>query len=107
MFPFYQNLNINTYIAKTRTEGSAGHDTSYRAQVDYAADRYGLQLEQLFLNDRFDPEVGFTTRSAFRRSSAFARFSPRPASIKAIRKFTWDATYNYITSPSGQRLTKK
>ena len=45
---------------------------------------------------------GFVRRSAFKRDSAFVRFSPRPASIKAVRKFTWDATYDYITDTGGR-----
>lgn len=101
-FSFYENLNVNLYLAKTKTEGVAGRDTSYRAQVDYAADKYGLQLEQLFLDDQFDPQVGFAVRKAFRRSSAFVRYSPRPKSLKGLRKISYDATYNYIASPSGQ-----
>ena len=102
VFSFYENLNVNTYVAKTRTGGSAGRDGSYRVQLDYAADRYGLQLEHNFLDERFNPEVGFIRRRAFRRSSTFIRFSPRPVSIKAVRKFTWDATYDYITDVDGQ-----
>ena len=101
-FSFFQNLSINTYFAKTKSEGPGGRDTSYRAHLDYGADRYGVVLEHLFLDERFTPEVGFVRRSAFRRSSGYLRFSPRPASIKAVRKFTWDATYDYITSPDGR-----
>ena len=102
VFSFYQNLSINTYLAKTKTDGTAGHDMSYRAQFDYGGDRYGLQLEHMFLDDHFNPDVGFVRRSAFRRNSAFVRFSPRPASITAVRKFTWDATYDHITDTGGR-----
>ena len=102
VFSFYQNLNINTYLAKSQSAGPSGSDMSYRAQLDYSADRYGVQLEQLLLDDRFIPDVGFARRTAFRRSSGYLRFSPRPVSIKSIRKFTWDATYDYITTPDGR-----
>lgn len=102
VFSFFQSLNINTYIAKTRTDGLAAHDLSYRAQLDYGADRYGFQLEHMLMDDRFNPEVGFVRRSAFRRNSAYARFSPRPTSMKSVRKFIWEATYDYITTPSGR-----
>ena len=43
-FAFYDNLNINTYWAETRTPGLGGDTVSYRTQLDYNGDRYGLQL---------------------------------------------------------------
>ena len=102
VFSFYENLSINTYVAKTTSTGREGDDTSYRAQLDYNADRYGLQLEHMLLGDNFNPEVGFVRRTAFRRDSAFVRFSPRPKASTTIRRFTWDATFDYITDTAGQ-----
>lgn len=102
VFSFYENVNINAYLAKANTEGAGGHDLSYRAQLDYNADRYGLQLEHMFLDDRFVPDIGFVRRTAFRRDSAFVRFSPRPRSIKAVRKLIYDSTFEYITDTSGK-----
>jgi hypothetical protein len=101
LFSFYQNLNINTYFARTETPGASGNDTSYRAQLDYAADRYGVQLERLVLDERFNPEIGFLRRSAFARNSTYLRYSPRPQSIAAVRKFTWDFQYDYVTNRRG------
>jgi hypothetical protein len=75
---------------------------SYRAQLDYNADRYGLQLEHLFVDRHFNPDIGFLRREAFRRNSVFVRFSPRPESIESVRKFTWDAAFDYITDPDGR-----
>jgi hypothetical protein len=102
VFSFYQNLNVNMYLARTETPGGSGKDTSYRAQLDYNADRYGLQLERLALDERFNPDVGFLRRSAFIRNSSYLRFSPRPRSIAAVRKFIWDAQFDYITDPNGR-----
>jgi Domain of unknown function (DUF5916) len=101
VFSFYQNLNFNTYIAKTALAGSSSDSLSYRAQLDYNADRYGVQVERVLADRNFNPEVGFMRRLAFQRDSAYLRFSPRPASIPAVRKFVWDVAYDYITSPSG------
>ncbi len=100
-FSFFQNLNLNTYLAKTTTPGLEGRDWSSRAQLDYNADRYGLQVEDLFVDDHFNPDVGFLQRKAFHRRSAYARFSPRPAAMAAVRKFTYDLDYQYITDPDG------
>jgi hypothetical protein len=102
VFGFFQNLNVNTYVAKSDTPGWSSHDWSYRAQLDYNADRYGLQIERLSVDPQFNPDVGFLARTAFRRNSGYARFSPRPASIRSVRKFNWDLNIDYITDPDGR-----
>ncbi len=95
-FAFFDNLSINSYWATTRTGGVSGRDTSYRAQLDYAGDRYGVQLEQLNVGAHFRPDVGFVRRDDMRRSSAQFRFSPRPRSNRVIRRLSWTASGTYI-----------
>ena len=95
-FAFYDNLNINTYWAKTQTPTLPEDDISYRGQLDYNGDRYGLQLERLVVGDSFNPEVGFVQRDDFERSFGLFRFSPRPQSIAAIRKLIWEGRVDYF-----------
>jgi Domain of unknown function (DUF5916) len=112
---FYQNLNIRGYWARTwtpgltRAEGLRHSDASYRAELDYAADRYGLQVEQMSVGREFNPEVGFLRREDFRRTFALARFSPRPSAafFKAVRKFNYEASLDYITNPEGDLETRE
>jgi hypothetical protein len=107
-FAFYDNLRMNAYYARSRTSALPGatDEASYIGRLDYEADRYGLRLEHLYVGEDFDPDIGFLRRSAFRRSFAKARFSPRPASIESVRKFTWEATLDYITDPEGRLETR-
>ena len=110
-FVFYQNLQLNAYYAMTRTNlsdgGTTGDDNaSYTGKFDYGGDRYGLILEHLYVGEQFQPELGFLRREAFRRSYAQGRFSPRPRSIDAIRRFVWQADFEYITNPDGLLETK-
>jgi TolB-like protein len=96
-FAFFDVLTINGYWAETRTPELDGDAVSYRTQLDYNGDRYGLQLERLVVGKDFNPEVGFLRRSAFERSFVSARFSPRPMAIAAIRKLSWSGRVDYIT----------
>ena len=105
-FAFYDNVRINTYWAKTQTRGFED-DVSYRAQFDYAADRYGLQVERLVVGTDFNPDVGFLQRDDFERSFGSFRFSPRPRSIAAIRKFSWSGQLDYITDRAGVLDTRE
>jgi len=106
-FGFFTNLSINTYWARSRTNGLTGNDHSYRAQLDYAGDRYGLQVEHLAVGEHFNPEVGFLRRRDMRRSFGQVRFSPRPANIPAVRKFSWTGSLAYIENMAGRLETRE
>jgi len=106
-FAFHDNLVINTYWATTRTPGVAGDDTSYRGQFDYNADRYGLQAERLVVGDKFNPEIGFVRRDNMQRNYAQARFSPRPASIAAIRRFWFSTSLTHVQDGAGVLETRE
>ena len=104
---FYDTLSFDGYWAKSRTTGRRGRDTSYQAGFRYNGDRYGASIERLFVDTRFAPEIGFVRRRDFRRSSGSLRFSPRPQSIASVRKFSWEASYNYITDAAGMVETRE
>ena len=97
VFSFYDNLNINTWWAKTGTPGLGDDDESYQAQLDYNGDLYGVQAERLVVGDAFNPEVGFVRRDDFERNFGFFRFSPRPRSIAAVRRFSFQGQFDYTT----------
>ena len=106
IFSFYENLHVNTYWAKTQTPGLRDDDVSYRMQLDYSGDRYGVQAERLVVGGNFNPEVGFLRRDDFERSFGSFRFSPRPQSIAAIRKLIWEGEVGYITDRAGVLETR-
>ena len=106
-FSFYDNLNFGGYLARTSSPGLEGDDRSYQAQFSYNSDRYGFQVSHLLVGENFNPEVGFLRRDDFRRTFASAYFSPRPASIQAIRQFTWQADFDYIENGAGVVETRE
>ena len=107
VFGFYDDVTINTHWARTRTEGLEGDDTSYRGQLDYAGDRYGVQLEHLLVGDAFNPEVGFVRRRDMRRSFGQFRFSPRPQSVAFVRRLVWQASMAYVEDLAGVVETRQ
>jgi hypothetical protein len=100
-FGLSDDLSLGAYWARTATTAIRGDDQSYQGRFDYSADRYGARVEHLMVGGNFNPEVGFTRRTDFRRSFAEMRFSPRPAGIRSIRKFTWSGSGEYIESGAG------
>ncbi len=92
-----QELTINAYVAKSDTPGLDDRDTSYRGRLEYASDRYGLQVEQLVVGTNFNPDVGLLRREDFQRSFAEGRFSRRPGGGSWLRKWNAIGSLDYIT----------
>jgi Domain of unknown function (DUF5916) len=106
-FSFYETIRLDAYLAGTRTEGRGGDDLSYRGFFEYNGDRYGLQAERLVVEPNFLPEIGFVRRSDIRRNFGQLRFSPRPASLAHVRKFTALASLNYVTNNQDRLDTRE
>ena len=106
-FAFFSNLAINTYWARTETTGRSGQNTSYRTQLDYTGDRYGLQIDRLAVGDNFDPGVGYVRRADMRRTFGQARFSPRPRSSTVVRKYFWAGAIALIEDGSGRLQSRE
>jgi hypothetical protein len=102
-FSFGNDLNVNTYVARTETNGRRGNDLSYRGEFNYAGDRYGLRVERLVLQENFNPEVGFVRRPDIRKLAGTVRFSPRPRQSRIVRRFLTEATGTYIENHLGRR----
>jgi hypothetical protein len=103
VFAFYQNLLVNTYWARTVSDGRTGEDTSYRAQLDYTGDRYGLQVEQLGIGRNFNPEIGFVRRNDIRKSFGLVRFSPRTTRFTSVRKFFVSSSFQHLENSAGRK----
>ena len=102
-FSFFDNLQINTFWARSDTPGRrSGNDTSYRAQLNYDADRYGAQLERVTVGEAFNPGLGFVRRPDMRRTYGVLRFSPRPAGRTPIRKFRYQTNAGFIEDNTGR-----
>ncbi|MEO5568767.1 MAG: DUF5916 domain-containing protein, partial [Gemmatimonadaceae bacterium] len=101
-FGLARDVTVGTYWARTNSQGLNGNDQSWQGRFDYSADRYGARAEVLEVGKNFRPDVGFVRRTDFRRSYGELRFSPRPKSITAVRKFTGTAAGDYVENGAGQ-----
>ena len=105
-FAFFSNLSITSYWAQTQAAGRGDHNESYRAQLDYAGDRYGIQAERLVVGRDFAPDIGFVRRSDMRKTYAQARFSPRPRGSRRVRKRSAVGQYTYIDDDARRLSTR-
>ena len=105
-FSFHDNVNLYGYYARTNTPGLEGDDESYQAAFSYEGDLYGLLVDHLLVGGNFNPEVGFMRREDFRRTYAYAQFSPRPEGVAAVRQFTWAGSLDYVENGAGRLETR-
>jgi hypothetical protein len=105
-FSFFQNVGLSAYYARTDTPGLRGDNTSYQGLLDYGGDRVGAHIEYLKVGRNFNPEVGFISRVNFGRTYGTLRFSPRPRTIKAVRKLIYQAGFDNFTNGDGAVETR-
>ena len=104
VFSFFEHLNINSFIAGTHTAGLRDNASSYRVQLEYNADRYGLVLENMMIGKDFNPEAGYVRRTDVLRNMAQVRFSPRPRSSRIVRRYEYSASIDHFTRLSDGQL---
>ncbi len=104
VFSFFEHLNLNTFVAGTHTAGLRDNANSYRAQLEYNADRYGLVLENMMIGKDFNPEVGYVRRVDVLRNMAQVRFSPRPRSSRTVRRYEYSTSVDHFTRLSDGQL---
>jgi hypothetical protein len=106
-FGFYENLDLGAYWARTESAGPTGDDESWQAAASWQGDRYGASASRLEVGADFNPEIGFLRRSDFAKTAGSLRFSPRPASIRVIRKLTWEAGVDHFDDGGGRMQSRR
>jgi len=72
------NLLLSAWAAQTSTPGLNGRDEAFAAKAAYDSAEWAYRLEYGQVGADFNPEVGFLSRSDFRRVSAFLMRRIRP-----------------------------
>ncbi len=73
-----ENLILSAWAAKTATPGLAGRDDAYALKADYDSATWAYRLNYTEVGGDFNPEVGFLSRSEYKRIEAFAMRRIRP-----------------------------
>jgi hypothetical protein len=73
-----ENLVLQAWAAKSSTPGLDGRDEAYSAKAVYSSAKWAYRLGYGQVGEDFNPEVGFLSRSNFRRAEAFVMRRIRP-----------------------------
>ncbi len=106
-FAFLENLSLGAYWARTEEPGVAADNESWQAAASWEGDRYGASASRLEVGAGFDPGIGFLRRSDFAKTAGSLRFSPRPMSVEAIRKLSWETGVDHFTDGTGSLESRR
>ena len=87
------NLLLSAWAAKTSTPGLNGRDEAFAAKAAYDSAKWAYRLEYGQVGEDFNPEVGFLSRSDFRRVSAFLMRRIRPQDMWGLLEIRPHVSY--------------
>jgi hypothetical protein len=94
-------LNVQTFYARTATDGPGGDGSAYRLGWDYQTDGWGLTGSAIGVSPDAQADLGFIGRTDMRRYEAFTRTTQRPG-VLGLRKIDLFAFGNLITRWDGR-----
>jgi uncharacterized protein DUF5916 len=98
-----RNLDVSLYGLKSWTEGIAGDDLAYGAEVAYPNDEWEARLLARVVQEDFRPALGFVQRPGTRRYAGTLFWNPRPHT--KVRQLGFGGSFDVFTEPEGQAQT--
>lgn len=93
-FRFFENLQLQMFVARTSTPGLRGEDWSWRGRAFFDNDFISAELAHLDVGRNFNPEIGFVPRLDQRTSTANIQIKPRPKH-GPVRQFQFSSRIDY------------
>ena len=93
-FRFFDNLILQSFVAKTNTPYLHGEDWSWRGRAAYDDDFFAIELAHLDVGKNFNPEIGFVPRLDQRSTTANFQIKPRPKH-GPVRQFQFSSRIDY------------
>jgi len=112
-FPVTDNFSFFAVGAGTLSPDEAGSPSRNRnnfagnAGFNYNSDLWGYGLSFLDIEEKFNPEMGFITRTDIKRTAASLEYSPRPQQWRSIRQLEFNLRGNYQTDHNNFMLNRE
>jgi len=88
-----ENTIIQAWAAKTDTPGLEGDDHAYSIEANYDSAQWSHSLEYTEIGEDFNPEVGFLSRTEYRKVSGFSMIRIRPDDMWGLLEIRPHASY--------------
>ena len=102
-----QNLSLTGYFLHTTNPFDTGKGDAFGAELSYPNDPVYSSLEYVEVQDNYDPAVGFTRRTGFRKLQPRLGFQLRPQN-DWVRRFDFRGDVDWRVDPETNRtLTRE
>lgn len=100
-----ENLSLSAWAATTSTPGLNGRDEAFTAKAIYDSAKWAYRFEYGQVGEDFNPEVGFLSRSDYRRFRAFLMRRIRPDDMWGLLEIRPHASYTVYRDFDGFQET--
>jgi hypothetical protein len=88
-----QNTTLSGFVAQTDTPDLEGDDYSFRVGGEYSSEKWTYELSYTEVAENFNPEVGFLTRSNYRKPDGFIMRRIRPEKLWGLQELRPHVSY--------------
>lgn len=88
------NLLLSTWVAQTATPGLDGRDDAFALKADYESSTWSYRLNYTEVGGDFNPEVGFLSRTEYKRIEGFVMRRIRPENLWGLLELRPHSSYN-------------
>ena len=92
-------------MARTATPGLSGNEHGFGIGVRHSVQRFDAEVNYADLGESFNPEVGFLSRSAYRKGQASLMTRWRPANFLRLQEIRPHSTYQAFWDRDGFQET--
>ena len=101
------NVIINGTLSGTLTDGQKKENLAGGISINYPNDLFNNSFGYYFIQENFNPEIGFVPRTGTKYFTAAFRYTPRPK-IPLVKKITLKPVdLDYLTDINNNLLTRK
>ncbi|HZW59238.1 MAG TPA: DUF5916 domain-containing protein, partial [Woeseiaceae bacterium] len=87
------NLLLEAWAARTHTPGLTGRDDAFALKADYSSSTWASRVNYTEVGGDFNPEVGFLSRTEYRRGEAFLLRRIRPDDLWGLLEIRPHVSY--------------
>ena len=95
------NVILESWLAKTDTPGLDGDDDAYALKFNYSATDWAASLEYAEVGEDFNPEVGFMSRTNYRKASGSLLRYIRPDNLWNLLEIRPHVSFSGYWKPDG------
>jgi hypothetical protein len=99
---FFERLELDTYILRSRTPGSSGNDYAKRFLAGWRDNEVNISAEYNTVQTNFNPEAGFVRRKDVSQYNSEVSWRPLLENSDTVRNLIFGMTADYFASGLGK-----